>query len=797
MRKSRNSIIWSVLFILHMIAYAQICSAQTFTDVAVSQGLDINVDGSTFGIGASFYDFDHDGWDDLSIGQVSSDPLFFRNNQGVFEPIDLGIPNNGEIKHLLWVDFDNDGDSDLFISKYIGVSRLYQNDGDLSFTDITESAGFPMDDDHKGWGCAWGDFNGDGWLDVYWANYEYSAAPEALKNQLFKNNGDGTFEDVSIISGTDNGSVLSFQPLWIDYDLDGDQDIHLINDRNAFDNAMYENDGEGSFVDVGAAIGMGHSFDAMSNTAVDFDRDGDLDFYITNGIYGNYMYENNGDGSYDNIVEDLGLEVFRVCWTGNWIDFENDGWEDVYITTAYISQDTSQNFAFSNIEGVFTPNISGGFSDDKSSGYSIVSGDINNDGFADMFLPAETSTYPSRLWLNDATSDNHFLKVSLEGVISNRDGIGSWIKVFIGDTVLVRYTFCGEDYLCQDSQREIIGLGSNELIDSLEITWLSGFRDVFYTVPADQTLHIVEGSSLAPTSETFYLPLCPGDSLFLDAGDAASFLWNSGDTTQILVVDTAGTYSVSLFNNFGLLLAIDSMVVSSVIPVQLTADVFPITCFGETNGEIEIGSVIPTTFIDFFWNTGDTSLTLINLGPGIYSVTVTDFFGCVYSISLELIEPDLLAGQLEINNNGGVDGSAEIIPEGGTPPLLFEWSDGFNTISSSSTVSGLGSGSYFITISDAHGCEFTLDFIILSTNNLSNFAANVFPNPSREDVFLDNIGPDILQVIIYDSKGQLLDQFRPVYQSFIVLHMSLLPSGIYFVQLRSSNTVQSIKIIRE
>lgn len=564
--------------------------AQTFTDQAEEQGVNIFDPNYLYGSGMSFYDFDQDGWDDLTIGQVDSDPLFFRNNEGAFEAIDLGISNFGEIKQIIWVDIDNDGDMDLFIGKFLSASRLYRNDGELAFTDITATSGFPISNENMTWGVSWGDFNNDGFLDAYWANFNDGPLDGSISNMLFQNNGDATFTDVTSSSQTDNGTVKSFQPIWYDIDQDGDQDIHLINDRTDYHNAVYENQGDGTFIEIGEELGLGDAFDAMSNTLVDFDRDGDLDISISNSQEGNRLYKRLEDGTYIDVALDLGLGVHRICWATKWIDFENDGWLDEYVVTAYGSQDTSQNFAFSNFEAQFTQNLQGGFADDKSEAFVIVSGDVNNDGFSDMFVAAEPGDYPSRLWVNDATSTNNYLKVSLEGVVSNRDGVGSWIRAYVGDTVHVRYTLCGEDFLGQDSQREIIGVGANESIDSLEISWLSGHIDTFYEVETNQTLHIVEGSSLYDEPQTFYVDLCPSESVIIDAGEFYDVTWNTGEEQSSLLVDSGGTYFASILTENGIPIPSDTTIVSINFAPELSTLLDEINCLAVENDTLWVSA---------------------------------------------------------------------------------------------------------------------------------------------------------------------------------------------------------------
>lgn len=751
-------------------------NGQTFTDVAVELGIDISIDGSLLGVGCSFYDFDEDGWDDISVAQFGTPPLFFRNTGDGFEEVDLGISNDGEIKHILWVDFDNDGDPDLFLSKYLGQTRLYRNDGNLNLTDISDECGFDTNPAYTTWGCAWGDYNLDGYLDVYWASYEFGQ--DAFTNLLYQNNGDGTFSDVTDEAGVSNGSVLSFQPIWIDHGLDGDQDIHLINDRYAFENVLFSNEGDGTFSDLTFGAGLDASIDAMSNSAMDFDRDGDLDLYITNSVEGNILFQNNGDGTYSDIASEVGLQVFYDCWTSNWVDFDNDGWEDVYVVTAYGDTDTLQNLAYLNQESSFVPFLEGGFGDDQSLAYCAISGDINNDGFVDIYMPAEAGPYPTRMWQNDATSSNNYLKIGLEGVVSNRDGIGSWIKAFIGDTVLVRYTLCGEDYLCQDSQREIIGLGQNATVDSLEITWLSGHRDVFYDVAANQTLHILEGSSI-PESVSVEQSFCVGDTLFLDAGPYVDFLWNTGDTTQVIAVTAEGSYWADMQNEFGLELGTDTFNVSWFPQPALSFEITPVSCNGSADAIINIINDSDVEIVTYIWSTDDITAEVTNLGAGEYSCFVETEYGCGGSIPFELVDPAELTMELTIVDGDDIQVSAD----GGWGDYQYFWTlDGEPAIEWTWFMNDVEPGSHSVLVRDLWGCEISEPFVITDVNELWGSRISIFPIPADNLIRIEGLPQGIYSTRVFSISGQMCSEaLLSIDQPTI--DISELASGPYFLSI--------------
>ncbi|MCB0761601.1 MAG: VCBS repeat-containing protein [Flavobacteriales bacterium] len=212
-------VVWVPLF-LH---------AQTYTDLALDLGISHSNDASAYwGAGVSFADFNDDGLDDISICQKGQPPLFFQNNGNGFDPISNWVIIASEVKSLSWVDFDNDGDKDLFLTCYNAPYHLYRRDGE-ALVDISTEAGL-ISTSNQTFGHSWGDYNGDGFLDVYINNYNYF---DGVANQFYENNGDGTFTEKGAELGIDNGPNFSFQSLWIDFDEDGDQDLFIINDNDS------------------------------------------------------------------------------------------------------------------------------------------------------------------------------------------------------------------------------------------------------------------------------------------------------------------------------------------------------------------------------------------------------------------------------------------------------------------------------------------------------------------------------------------------------------------------------------
>lgn len=464
-----------------------------FQDQATALGIGFGTGDTYLGSGVSFYDYNKDGWDDITIN--TEDGLnvnFFKNNNGVFSIDPIVLPNLlYQTKQVNWVDFDNDGDNDIFVTSDTFYNRLFENDGNLNFTDITEVAGFPTTN-MLTYGASWGDINNDGFLDVFISNRDGTFT---YTNKLYQNNGDGTFTDVSALAGVDE-SRLSFCSVFFDYNNDGWQDIYVSNDKYTTANLLYENNGDGTFTDVSQASETDLVLDAMTTTIGDFNNDGWFDIYVTNTQQGNALLKNNGDGTFSDIASSTGTTFNSFAWGAVFLDADNDKDLDLYVSGAFdfdIPCCLPSAF-YENIEGEsFAISPDNGFSGDLRESYSNAIGDVDNDGLPDIVVT--NNDYENIfLWRNLTTTSNNYLKVKLQGTDSNRDGVGSRIEISVNGEKQYRYTLCGEGYLAQNSSSEFFGVGTATTIDYVKVTWLSGIEDVLFNVPVNQTLEILEGS---------------------------------------------------------------------------------------------------------------------------------------------------------------------------------------------------------------------------------------------------------------------------------------------------------------
>lgn len=478
-----------------LLSYLTAYSQLSYQDSATSLGVGISYGVSTYGGGVSFCDFDGDGWDDITYSSTDGEEVYFyKNNNGTFSLVDLGINDTYRTKQVIWIDYDSDGDKDFFATSISGLNKFYRNDGNLNFTDITSTCGLFTDNKYT-YGASFGDIDNDGDLDVFICNRDDVTFNQY--NYLYRND-NGIFVDITATAGIYLGNQVSFTSSFFDYNNDGYQDIYVANDKVANINRLYENNGDGTFTDVSVTSGAGIAIDAMSTTIGDFNNDGWFDIYVTNTIAGNYLLNNNGDGTFTNVSPTVGTEFLSIAWGAVFLDADNDADLDLYVSGMLDGSDPNRiPSAFYENQGnnMYLIPSGIGFANDTRTSFSNAIGDINNDGYPDIIVMNDTDN--NFLWENTTTNTNNWLKIKLEGVTSNKDGIGSVIEITIGASKQYRYTLNGEGYIAQNSNTEFIGLGSATNIDEVKITWLSGTVDIFQNVTPNQLLTIQEGQSLS------------------------------------------------------------------------------------------------------------------------------------------------------------------------------------------------------------------------------------------------------------------------------------------------------------
>ncbi|MDC3285061.1 FG-GAP-like repeat-containing protein [Flavobacteriaceae bacterium] len=485
-----------IFFLVFLFFFSTVNAQISFEDVANEIGTAYSYGTSTWGGGVSFADFDNDGWDDLTFASEEGTEIYFlKNNDGIFNSISLnGISNTFKTKQVIWVDYDNDGDQDFFVTGFEGVNKFYKNDGDMNFTDISSTIGF-FQTDLFTYGVSFADMDNDGDLDAFISNRDGVADDQ--RNYLYRND-EGTYIDITASAGLSMSSHLSFCSIIFDYNNDGFQDIYISNDKPDNLNILYKNNGDGTFDDVSEYSGAGIGINAMTTTIGDYNNDGWFDIYITNTPEGNELLRNNGDGTFTNVAEATATTFNSVGWGAVFLDADSDGLLDLYVSSdfdgsvgsflsaAFYHQQNNETF-------IIPENI--GFQDDTRKSYTNAIGDIDNDGKPDIVVGNDIE--PNFLWANTTVNENNWLKVKLEGVISNRDGIGNTIEINIDGQSQYRYTLAGEGYLSQNSFYEFFGMGNATEVDYVKVTWTAtGEIEIINNIAANQAIIIKEGSGV-------------------------------------------------------------------------------------------------------------------------------------------------------------------------------------------------------------------------------------------------------------------------------------------------------------
>jgi len=510
----------------------------------------------TTGCGVAFYDYDNDGWLDIFLvngwrlegfpkGEEPTCHLFKNNRDGTFIDVTVkaGLARSGWGQGVCVGDYDNDGYEDLFIS-YYGQNALYHNNGDGTFADVTAKAGLTQKTTRWNSGCAFLDYDRDGHLDLFVANYidldlktapvpesgpclykgvMVACGPPGLnggRDLLYHNNGDGTFTDVSEQSGiTKTASTYGLGVLTADFDEDGWPDIYVANDSTA--SALFHNLKNGRFEDIAIAAGAALSPDGkpqagMGVAAGDYDHDGHLDIVKTNFAGDTHsLYRNLGNDSFDDTTfqAGLGLNTKYLGWGVGFFDMDNDGWADILVCNGHVYPEVEQlrtEAAYAQRKLLYR-NLRNGHFDDVSlqAGPGISApvpargaafGDFDNDGDIDIVVNCVNEL--PQLIRCDSTTGNHWIKVRTIGTKSNRSGIGARIKCVARIPGIekaveqVDEVRSGGSYFSQNDLRVHFGLGKANKVDLLQIRWPSGLVEELKNLEVDRLIHVKEGQGV-------------------------------------------------------------------------------------------------------------------------------------------------------------------------------------------------------------------------------------------------------------------------------------------------------------
>jgi hypothetical protein len=502
------------------------------------------------GCGCAFLDYDNDGWMDIFLltgTRLTGAPpgatnrLYKNNRNGTFTDVTdkAGLRDVGWASAVCVGDYNNDGFDDLFCT-YFGQNKLYRNNGDGTFTDVTRQAGLLNETTRWGAGCTFVDYDRDGYLDLFVSNYldfDLKRVPKPGENRyctwkglpvecgprglppgyhsLYRNNGDGTFTDVSgptRISQVDGRYGMT--AVSADLDEDGWPDIYVACDSTP--SVLLVNNRKGAFTEEGVLRGVALSEDGREQAGMgvgvgDYDLDGHLDLLKTHFADDtNGLYHNDGTGNFEDVTRSakVGVETRYICWGAGMLDLDNDGWPDLFMTTGTVYpqiEKTLPQYASKSPRAVFRNLGDGVFEelvDEAGPGVAqphcsrgCAFGDFDNDGDVDILIV--NLNEPPSLLRNDVRGDNHWLKVKLIGTKSNRSAIGARVLAHYGGKKQAQPVMSQSSFYSANDPRLHFGLGTAESAN-LEIHWPSGAVERFTDIAANQLVVITEGVGITP-----------------------------------------------------------------------------------------------------------------------------------------------------------------------------------------------------------------------------------------------------------------------------------------------------------
>ncbi len=538
--------------------------------------------------GISAVDYDNDGFYDLFIPDGVESKLYHNNGDGTFTDVTAkaGLAGLDGVSVGVFADYDNDGYQDLFVSRTFKHNQLFHNNGDGTFTDVTAKSGIGAD-------CcttvaSWGDYDNDGYVDLYVGRYldprkgipTTFYARNGEPNQLYHNNGDGTFTNVTEKAGVGERG-LCLGTVWGDYDDDGYPDLYVVNDFGR--KTLYHNNRDGTFTDATVKSGTLGYGAGMSASFGDYDNDGKLDIYVANirsedawyaewptvgrymvntftqgvwrtdlplyfevfrqsgfgfvGVFqqmanGNDLFHNNGDGTFTDVAVKANANPVGWFWGSGFADFDNDGWQDIYSADGWVYNDRGTEIELdflndvvsnqkkyksgvlfdpkhfghlswhgwernrqlrNNGDGTFTEIGRAAGTDLLMNSRGVAFADFWNRGALDIAVAASTDRHA--LLRNDVGVKRNWLAVETVGTKSNRDGIGARVTISIGGKIQTREVVAGDGYGSENSLRLYFGLNDAKSVDELTVRWpRSGIVQKFQNVAADRIVQVTEGS---------------------------------------------------------------------------------------------------------------------------------------------------------------------------------------------------------------------------------------------------------------------------------------------------------------
>jgi len=635
--------------------------------------------------GCAWGDYNNDGWIDLAVSTFTGNYLLYTNNgNGTFTRVTTGdvVATSGSSFGACWSDYDNDGNLDLFIGRNAGLSdALFHNDGNGVLRRIT--TGDVVSGNGNANNCVWGDYDNDGFVDLFVSNSDQN-------DYLLHNNGNGTFTRIT------NGPIAlkpgnSQGGSWSDYDNDGLIDLFV--SRVNEPNVLYHNEGGGNFRAVTNGLIVNEAGVGQGTSWGDYDNDGFPDLFVGNPSSKNFLYHNNGDGTFTKITN--GVVVNEVGGTGcGWADFDNDGYLDLFAANRFGPNSLYHN----NGDGTFT-RVTNSIIASEPAAFGVAWGDCNNDGFPDLFLTKGQSGL-NALFLNNGNS-NQWVVIKAEGRMSNRAAIGAKVRVkaTIGGKVMwqLREISGGGGLGSQNDLRAAFGLGDATSVDCVRIEWPSGMVQELFNLAPKQFLTVVEPSaSISPTTQQVAAGESATFALATSLPPPVNYQWRlnglplPGETNLSLIIPgvelaDVGNYSVRITNpETGFAFNTPSSSLTGPVVFTLQPQSQALRPGSNVTFRVVATGAGPFTY-QWRFNSialpGATSDTLIvtNLhlsDDGAYTVAVSNSYGQFLSSEAKLtilVKPVITVQPLSQTVVSGGSVTFSVVVDGNPPPFGFRW----------------------------------------------------------------------------------------------------------------------------
>ncbi|MEM1323537.1 MAG: FG-GAP-like repeat-containing protein [Bacteroidota bacterium] len=749
-------------------------------------------------------DMNNDGLDDivrLSSGQNME--IQYQNTGAAFQNLRLGSIGNQEQLTLCIADVDRDSFNDILIGgDGDQVKLLYsRNEGTEYDQTLLPFSSFFLQ------GSNFADIDNDGWIDVFVCN-DTATSRVWMNDQNGQLNYSSTAVDMDLFSPSKmNGG--NYSSVWTDFDNDGDLDLYLSKCSKLATgptdprliNQLFVNDGNNNYREAANNFGLADNHQSWTADFQDIDNDGDMDCFLVNHMDRCRLFENDGTGQYQDITFSAGIDIRENMLHGTMRDFDNDGYVDILVagSTGYKFYTNKGNRTFKEITGVF---------DDYTMGI-FTTGDLNNDGYLDVYAGSDDIVYNDVLWINDRNRNNYF-SLHLEGRQSNRNAIGARVEIHGPWGVQVREVRAGESYGVMNSPTLYFGLGIYTQIDRMVIRWPKGLEEVYTNISANQKMIAIEDECLYPgknIASSGEVTICAGETLTLTAPLGIGYRWSSGQSSRAIEVDSSGEYWVIVTGRFGC----ESR--SFTLKVTVDPDETPVI---EVVGEATycFGGGSPTTLAvadaqSYLWSNGQTNQTIVPTSSGEYTVTVQGLCGEFTSqpVTINLVDIPLRP-----------TATGDTIPQPGVVTLTasgnqLNWYDDQNR--------WVGSGPVFTTtitetttfrVRDSQEgfgitCEGPPAFVnavidpLTAIRNLQlSGKARVFPNPTADQLYLELLDWQAtsgqLRIVDLQGREHYAQQIAAATAQTLPIPTAALPQGMYILLLVDQEETYSTRFIK-